>query len=96
MTGAAMFAFSAGSAIRGHKASPRPLPCPRAKNAMYATHREFGALVNIKDLSLFLLALFGEFGALRRMPTFPKDAKKCVWIPWHSSAIGNTRIESTK
>jgi hypothetical protein len=62
---------------------------------MYATHREFGTLGNIKDLSLFLLALFGEFGALRRMPTLPKDAKKCVWAPWHSSAFGNARIEST-
>jgi len=96
MTGAAMHLFYAGIASLEHKTSPKPLPCTRAKNAMYATHREFGTLGNIKDLSLFLLALFGEFGALRRMPTFPKDAKKCVWTPWHSSAFGNTRIESTR
>lgn len=94
--GAALHLFYAGTAIRGYNPRPMPLLCPRAKNAMYATHRLFGTLGNIKDLSLFLLALFGESGALRRMPTFPKDAKKCVWTPWQSSAIGNTRIESTR
>lgn len=93
MTGAA---FYAGRASEGHNPRPRPLPSHRAKNAMYATHREFGTLRNIKDLSTTLLALFGELGAFRRMPTFPKDAKNCVWTPWQSSAIGNTRIESAK
>ena len=90
MTGAAMRLFYPGIASLEHKTSPKPLPCTRAKNAMYATHRVFGALLNIKDLSLSLLALFGEFGALRRMPR-----NVCGHLGT-LSAFGNTRIESTR
>jgi hypothetical protein len=78
MTGAL---FYGGIVRQRYMARPRPLPCFSAKNAMYATHREFGTLGNIKDLSLSLLALFGVVGTLRRMPRVPKDAKKCVWTP---------------
>jgi hypothetical protein len=88
--------FYAGIASRGHMPSPGPLLCAHAKNAIYATHREFGTLRNIKDLYISLLALFDVVGTLRRMPTVPKDAKNCVWTPWHSSAFGNARIESTR
>jgi hypothetical protein len=86
MTGAAMRLFYPGFASLEHKTSPKPLPCTRAKNAMYATHREFGALLNIKDLSLFLLALFLS----RRMPR-----NVCGHLGT-LAAFGNTRIESTR
>jgi hypothetical protein len=93
MTGAAMRLFYAGNSVPETYAVT---VLSRAKNAMYATHRVFGALLLLKDLSTTLLALFGEFGALRRMPTAPKDAKKCVWTPWRSSAFGNARDESAR
>jgi hypothetical protein len=74
MTGAAMHPFLCAIASLEHKTSPRPLPCPRAKDARRCSHRETGTLRNIKDLCTTTLALFDVFGTLRRMPTFPKGA----------------------
>jgi hypothetical protein len=79
--------FNAALGCKRLKPSPRPLTCHRAKNAMYATHRLIGALRILKSLCLLSWRSSCVVGTLRRMPSFPKDAKNCVCIFWHSSAL---------
>lgn len=87
--------FCKALACHGLMASPRPLLCKRTKNAIYATHRLIGTLRILKSLYLLYWHSSCVVGTLRRMPRFPKDAKNCVCIFWHSSAFVNVRIEST-
>jgi hypothetical protein len=79
--------FCVGLARKRLTAGSRPLTCQRAKDAMCATHRLFGALRILKDLSLSLLAHLVDVGAFRNVPNSPKDANFCVCIFWRSWAL---------
>ena len=88
MTGAAMLPFLCGQYTSGGL-NVKPWLCLlKEREECHVCHTQrIWRSSKYKRLIYILLALFDTFGTLRRMPRSPKDAKKFVWPPWHSSAL---------